>query len=255
VASTPQSLRSGYSRRGPPQCTLSLFTSHFSVHFHWKLRSTDPSNSRPRHPVRRLPPPPGRSILRRQARICQFCGAKELAKGHELSLLRRGNLCAARASSQRAARAAAPRFRAPPFSSPSFASARRSFCYANLSVNLAISPLISKKLVSQLSGRSSSSSLPSFSVTDSAACMCRSNNFSNISVSDRVACICNSSLSVICAAHWQHLLRLYGELLAPARQHPSSAFAQLCSSVYIIISGCFSFDICSGNIFSVILHA
>ena len=115
-----QSLSSSHSSRGPPQCILSLYTSHFSVHFHWKLRSTDRSNSRLRHPVRRLPPPPGRSILRRQARICQFCGAKELAKGHELSLLRRGNLCAARASSQRAARAAAPRPAHPPVFLPFF---------------------------------------------------------------------------------------------------------------------------------------
>ena len=117
------------------------------------LRSTDRSNSRLRHPVRRLPPPPGRSILRRQARICQFCGAKELAKGHELSLLRRGNLCAARASSQRAARAAAPRPAHPPFSSPSFASARRSFCHANLFVKSATSSFMSKKPALSASGR------------------------------------------------------------------------------------------------------
>ena len=153
MASSPQSLRSGYSSRGPPQCILSQFTSHFSVHFLWKLRSTDRSNSRPRHPVRRLPPPPGRSILRRQARICQFCGAKELAKGHELSLLRRGNLCAARASSQRAARAAAPRPAHPPFSSPSFANARRSFCYANLLVKSATPFLMPKSPASPASGR------------------------------------------------------------------------------------------------------
>ena len=117
------------------------------------LRSTDRSNSRLRHPVRRLPPPPGRSILRRQARICQFCGAKELAKGHELSLLRRGNLCAARAPSQRAARAAAPRPAHPPFSSPSFASARSRFCYANFPVKLSKPSLMSKKPHSQLSSR------------------------------------------------------------------------------------------------------
>ena len=113
-------LSSSYSSRGLPQCILSSFTSHFSVHFHWKLWSTDRSSSRFRHPVRCLPPPPGRSIPRRQAGIRQFCGAKELAKGHELSLLRRGNLCVARASSQRAARAAAPRFRAPPIFLPFF---------------------------------------------------------------------------------------------------------------------------------------
>ncbi len=64
------------------------------------------------------------------------------------------NLCAARAGAQHAARAAAPRFRHPPVFLSFFCERARSFCQANLFVNLAISPLYSKKLASQLSGRS-----------------------------------------------------------------------------------------------------
>ena len=104
-------------------------------------------------PCRRCPPSCRLSILRLQAHICQFCGAKERCGDHALSLFHRQNSAVRWRLRCDAARAAATRSAHPPFSSPSFTSPRRRLYHAQFIRKRTATHLMSKRPASSASGR------------------------------------------------------------------------------------------------------